>query len=78
MTTLQNIHTLSEGLDRIIRLTLAEEFNEEVNKTLQTSLRQQAASLAEMEQILQDIDNRNNEAGILLFNVFALIDLNMR
>lgn len=31
MTTLQNIHTLSEGLDRIIRLTLAEEFNEEVN-----------------------------------------------
>ena len=77
MTTLQNIHTLSEGLDRIIRLTLAEEFNEEVNKTLQTSLRQQAASLAEMEQILQDIDNRNNEAGILLFNVFALIDLNI-
>ena len=77
MTTLQNIHTLSEGLDRIIRLTLAEEFHEEVNKTLQASLRQQAASLAEMEQILQDIDNRNNEAGILLFNVFALIDLNI-
>ena len=66
MTTLQNIHTLSEGLDRIIRLTLAEEFHEEVSKTLQASLRQQAASLAEMEQILQDIDNRNNEAGILL------------
>ena len=77
MTTLQNIHTLSEGLDRIIRLTLAEEFHEEVSKTLQASLRQQAASLAEMEQILQDIDNRNNEAGILLFNVFALIDLNI-
>ena len=77
MTTLQNIHTLSEGLDRIIRLTLAEEFHEEVSKTLQASLRQQAASLAEMEQILQNIDNRNNEAGILLFNVFALIDLNI-
>lgn len=77
MVTLQNIHTLSEGLDRIIRLTLAEEFHEEVNRTLQASLRQQAASLAEMEQILHDIDNRNNEAGILLFNVFALIDLNI-
>ncbi len=77
MMTLQNIHTLSEGLDRIIRLTHVEEFHEEVNKTLQASLRQQAASLAEMEQILQDIDNRNNEAGILLFNVFALIDLNI-
>ena len=77
MVTLQNIHTLSEGLDRIIRFTLAEEFHEEVNKTLQASLQQQAASLAEMEQILQDIDNRNNEAGILLFNVFALIDLNI-
>lgn len=77
MMTLQNIHTLSEGLDRIIRLTLAEEFHEEVNKTLQASLQQQAASLAEMEQILHDIDNRNNEAGILLFNVFALIDLNI-
>ena len=77
MTTLQYIHTLSEGLDRIIRLTLAEEFHEEVSKTLQASLRQQAASLAEMEQILQNIDNRNNEAGILLFNVFALIDLNI-
>lgn len=77
MMTLQNIHTLSEGLDRIIRLTHVEEFYEEVNKTLQASLRQQAASLAEMEQILQDIDNRNNEAGILLFNVFALIDLNI-
>lgn len=77
MVTLQNIHTLSEGLDRIIRLTLAEEFHEEVNKTLQASLQQQAASLAEMEQILHDIDNRNNEAGILLFNVFALIDLNI-
>lgn len=77
MMILQNIHTLSEGLDRIIRLTHVEEFHEEVNKTLQASLRQQAASLAEMEQILQDIDNRNNEAGILLFNVFALIDLNI-
>ena len=77
MTTLQNIHTLSEGLDRIIRLTLAEEFHEKVNRTLQASLQQQAASLAEMEQILHDIDNRNNEAGILLFNVFALIDLNI-
>lgn len=77
MMTLQNIHTLSEGLDRIIWLTHVEEFHEEVNKTLQASLRQQAASLAEMEQILQDIDNRNNEAGILLFNVFALIDLNI-
>lgn len=77
MMTLQNIHTLSEGLDRIIRLTHVEEFHEEVNKTLQASLRQQAASLTEMEQILQDIDNRNNEAGILLFNVFALIDLNI-
>lgn len=77
MVTLQNIQTLSEGLDRIIRFTLAEEFHEEVNKTLQASLQQQAASLAEMEQILQDIDNRNNEAGILLFNVFALIDLNI-
>lgn len=77
MMTLQNIHTLSEGLDRIIRLTHVEEFHEEVNKTLQASLRQQAVSLAEMEQILQDIDNRNNEAGILLFNVFALIDLNI-
>ena len=77
MVTLQNIHTLSEGLDRIIRLTLAEEFHEEVNRTLQASLQQQAASLAEMEQILHDIDNRNNEAGILLFNVFALIDLNI-
>ena len=77
MVTLQNIHTLSEGLDRIIRLTLAEEFHEEVNKTLQASLQQQAASLAEMEQILHDINNRNNEAGILLFNVFALIDLNI-
>ena len=77
MVTLQNIHTLSEGLDRIIRFTLAEEFHEEVNRTLQASLQQQAASLAEMEQILQDIDNRNNEAGILLFNVFALIDLNI-
>lgn len=77
MMTLQNIHTLLEGLDRIIRLTRVEEFHEEVNKTLQASLRQQAASLAEMEQILQDIDNRNNEAGILLFNVFALIDLNI-
>jgi len=77
MVTLQNIHTLSEGLDRIIRFTLAEEFHEEVNKTLQASLQQQAASLAEMEQILHDIDNRNNEAGILLFNVFALIDLNI-
>ncbi len=77
MVTLQNIHTLSEGLDRIIRLTLAEEFHEKVNRTLQASLQQQAASLAEMEQILHDIDNRNNEAGILLFNVFALIDLNI-
>lgn len=77
MMTLQNIHTLSEGLDRIIRLTHVEEFHEEVNKTLQDSLRQQAASLAEMEQILRDIDNRNNEAGIFLFNVFALIDLNI-
>lgn len=77
MTTLQNIHTLSEGLDRIIRLTLTEEFHEKVNRTLQASLQQQAASLAEMEQILHDIDNRNNEAGILLFNVFALIDLNI-
>lgn len=77
MMILQNIHTLSEGLDRIIRFTLAEEFHEEVNKTLQASLQQQAASLAEMEQILKDIDNRNNEAGILLFNVFALIDLNI-
>ena len=77
MVTLQNIHTLSEGLDRIIRFTLAEEFHEEVNRTLQASLQQQAASLAEMEQILHDIDNRNNEAGILLFNVFALIDLNI-
>ena len=46
MVTLQNIHTLSEGLDRIIRFTLAEEFHEEVNKTLQASLQQQAASLA--------------------------------
>ncbi len=75
--TLQDVHDWADGVTSIIRLALTEQFQGAVLRQLQDALQRQTESLQEMERILHDIDNRNNEAGIFFFNVFALIDLNI-
>lgn len=71
---LQVVQSQLSGFRQIVSAVGEEDFTGQELQGLQRSLLSQASQLSELEAILHDIDNRNNEAGICLFNIFMLID----
>lgn len=72
---LEAVHKQLEGFNAITTLMEQESFEGDELLALRATIHEQARHMAELERILRDIDNRSNQIGILIFNVFALIDL---
>lgn len=64
-----------EGYLKIMQLVERQPFSASALQGLKRELQGAVTSFGQLDRILQKIDNRSNEVGIVLFNCFALLDI---
>ncbi|MCR5076789.1 MAG: DNA mismatch repair protein MutS [Prevotella sp.] len=69
------VHVQVEGYLQVLRLLSMTDFRAAELQELKGRLSGAEESLAQLDRILQKIDNRSNEIGIFIFNCFGLLDI---